>query len=65
LTSKAKVYVDGVLRATIDLLAGVKTPRTIVYRVHWSTSGSHRIRIVVEGTVGRPTVTFDGFVILR
>ena len=62
---KAKVYVDGVLQTTIDLLAGVKTPRAIVYRVHWSTSGSHRIRIVVEGTVGRPTVTFDGFFILR
>lgn len=26
---------------------------------------SHMIRIVAEGTVGRPTVPFDGFVILR
>lgn len=62
---RAKVYVDGVLRTTIDLAAGVDTTRAVVYRFHWKTAGSRVIRIVVEGTVGHPTVTLDGFLILR
>lgn len=56
---KAKVYVDGVLKATVDLYAATDAPRRIVYRQHWSTAGSHVIRIVVEGTLGRPLVTLD------
>lgn len=62
---RAKVYVDGVLRTTIDLTASADLPRRIVSRFHWSSVGSHSIRIVVEGTSGHPTVTLDGFVILR
>ena len=61
----AKVYLDGVLRATIDLSATAETPRSLVYRFHWSTLGTRQIRIVVQGTVGHPTVTLDGFVIIR
>jgi hypothetical protein len=62
---RARVYVDGVLRATIDLTAATDTPRAIVYRFHWSTAGARVIRIVVEGTVGHPTVTLDGFLTIR
>ena len=62
---RAKVYVDGVLRTTVDLNAGADTARAVVYRFHWASAGAHRIRIVVEGTAGRPSVTLDGFAILR
>lgn len=62
---RAWVYVDGVLRKTVDLTAGGDIPRAVVYRFHWSTVGTHRIRIVVEGTAGHPVVTLDGFAILR
>lgn len=61
----AKVYLDGVLRATIDLSAGVETYRSLVYRFHWSTLGMRQIRVVVQGTAGHPTVTLDGFVVIR
>ena len=61
----AKVYIDGDLIATIDLNAGSDAARRIVFRKHWSTAGSHRIRIVVEATVGHPLVTLDGLAVLR
>ena len=46
----AKVYVDGVLRATVNLNAAADSPRRIVYRRHWSTLGTHRFPVVVQGT---------------
>jgi hypothetical protein len=62
---RASVYVDGVLATTVDLEASSDSARRIVYRRHWSSAGSHTIRIVVAGTVGRPVVSLDGFVRLR
>jgi hypothetical protein len=61
----AKVYVDGKLIATIDLQSGSDVARAIVFKKHWSTAGSHRIRIVVQATLGRPLVTLDAIAILR
>ena len=61
----AKVYLDGVLKATIDLSASVETKRSLVYRFHWSSLGTRQIRIVVQGTAGHPTITVDGFVVIR
>ena len=62
---RAKVYVDGHLRTTADLIAASDTPGQLVFRAHWSTVGSHVIKIVLEGTLGRPVGTVDGFVVLR
>ncbi len=62
---RAMVYVDGDLEATVDLAAGSDVARQIVIRRHWSTRGEHVIKIVVEGTIGRPTITLDAFAILR
>jgi hypothetical protein len=62
---RAKVYVDGVLRTTVDLAAAADVPRQIVFRAHWTTAGSHVVKIVVEGTVGRPIVTVDGLAYLQ
>lgn len=64
-SGKAQVYVDGALVATVDLYSATDQPRRIVFARHWSTSGSHRIRIVTLGTSGRPLVSVDGFAILR
>jgi hypothetical protein len=61
---RAKVYVDGHLRTTVDLAATLDTPRQIVFRAHWTTVGSHVVKIVVEGTLGRPIVTVDGMAYL-
>lgn len=62
---RARIYVDGVLRATIDLTAASDLARQVVFRAHWKAIGTHVVRIVLEGTLGRPTATVDGFAILK
>ena len=62
---QTKVYVDGALVGTVDLAAAANDPARIVFHKHWAASGTHTVRIVVLGTVGRPTVDVDGFVVLR
>ena len=62
---RAQVYVDGLLRTTVDLVAAADVPRQIVFRAHWTTAGSHVVKIVVAGTVGRPIVTVDGLAYLQ
>lgn len=62
---RARVFVDGLLVRTIDLLAATDAPRRIVFRRHWAAAASHTIRIVAEGTAGRPLVDLDAFVVLR
>ena len=62
---KARVYVDGVLISTVDTGQATNEPRRLVFRRSWSSVGTHRIRIVVSGTTARPTISLDGFAILR
>ena len=59
---QAKVYIDGVLAATVNLNAGSDTARQLAFKRHWSASASHVIRIVVEGGAA---VTLDAFLTLR
>jgi hypothetical protein len=65
LKGRVKVYVDGVLQSTVDLGAAADGARSIVFRRHWSSVGSHVIKLVVEGTAGRPMGTLDAFAVLR
>jgi hypothetical protein len=58
----AKVYVDGVLKATVSLYSTTSTARAQVYAFNWATSGAHTLRIVVVGTAGHPRVDVDAFV---
>lgn len=58
----ALIYVDGTLRATVDLAAASETPGVFAFRAHWPAVGTHVIRVVVEGT---DNVTVDGFIVLR
>lgn len=60
-----KVYVDGVLKATIDLKASTYQYRYVAYAIGWSSLGTHSIRVVAQGTVGRPRIDVDGFEIAR
>ena len=59
---QAKVYVDGVYAATVNLWASSGHSRSIVFARNWSTSGAHTIRVVVVGTAGHPRVDVDAFV---
>jgi spore germination protein YaaH len=61
----AKVYIDGVLVATIDLYAPTASFLRVAYARTWSADGNHVIRIVVVGTAGRPRVDVDAFGIVR
>ncbi|MFL5755054.1 MAG: PQQ-dependent sugar dehydrogenase [Chloroflexota bacterium] len=58
----ARVYIDGVLNATVDLNATTLKARQVVFAANVTTSVSHTIRVVVAGTAGRPRVDVDGFV---
>jgi len=60
----AKVYLDGVLVATIDTASTTAFHR-VAFAKTWSSSGFHTLRIVVVGTVGRPRVDVDGLEVLR
>jgi spore germination protein YaaH len=61
----AKVYVDGVLVATVDLHAAATAYRRVAFATSWSASGTHTLRIIVVGTAGRPRVDVDAFEIVR
>lgn len=62
---RVTVYVDGRLLKTLDLSAGGDMPRRILVRRRWKSVGTHRIKLVVQGTADRPAVDLDGFLVLR
>lgn len=62
---EVQVWVDGVLRATVDARADATTYRQVVYSKVWSSYGSHAIKLVVVGTVDRPSGTVDAFEVVR
>jgi hypothetical protein len=59
-----RIYVDGTLRATLDL-AGTTAFRRVAYATSWSSVGTHTIKIVVVGTAGRPRIDLDAFEVVR
>ncbi len=61
---RARVFVDGVLRSTVDLYAASFAERRIVFLASGLSAGQHTIKVVVRGTSGRPRVDIDGFVTL-
>jgi Tol biopolymer transport system component len=58
----AQVYIDGVLKATVDTHAASVKYRQTLYAFNWSSQGSHTIKIVVVGTAGHARVDVDAFV---
>jgi uncharacterized protein YigE (DUF2233 family) len=61
---RADVFVDGTLVKTVDLLRTVRGARRIGYVRSWSTLATHTVTVRVAGTVGRPRVDVDGWLIL-
>ena len=55
----AKVYIDGVLAATVNLNASSLSYRYVAFQKTWTSSGSHTIKVVVLGTSGHPRVDLD------
>ncbi len=63
LNGKAKVYVDGVYKSTIDLRRSSYQSRVVVFNTSWYTTSTHSVKLVVVGGTGR--VDVDAFVFLR
>ena len=57
------MYVNGVLKATIDLYAPTYQNQRVVWAANWSTSATRTISIRVLGTSGRPRVEIDTIVV--
>ena len=57
----AKVYQDGILKATVNENAAINTPPTIVWANWFPVAGLHTIKIVLVGTAGHPRFDVDGF----
>jgi len=58
----AKVYIDGIHTATINLHSSAPIMRRIAYAFTWTHQGIHTITIVALGTAGDPRVDVDAFV---
>ncbi len=61
----ARVYVDGVYRATVSLYATTTRARQLVFSYAWASTGTHTIKILVLGTNRHSRVDLDAFVLLR
>ena len=59
LRGKVKVYVDGAYVTTIDNYASTASYRSVVWQRSWASAGTHTVRVVVVGTIGRPRFDFD------
>jgi WD40-like Beta Propeller Repeat len=57
----AKVYVDGVLRKTVNTQTSANKNRVVVFKYGWTTDGFHTMKIVNLATAGHPRVNVDGF----
>jgi hypothetical protein len=62
---KASIYVNGVLRAMVDLYSPTYRSRRVVWVGNWSTSITRKVTVRVAGTSGRPRVDLDAFVTLN
>ena len=60
---KAQIYVNGVLKATIDLYASTYQNQRVVWTASWSSSATRTVTVRVAGTTGRPRVDLDAFVV--
>lgn len=59
------VYVDGVSAGTVDLYRATALGKVVVFARNYGGTGTHTVRVVVQGTSGRPRVELDAFVLLK
>ncbi|MEV4636740.1 N-acetylmuramoyl-L-alanine amidase [Actinoplanes sp. NPDC049548] len=64
-SGRVQVYVDGEPAGIVDLRSPATVYRRAVWTRSWGSSDRHTVKIVVEGTAGRPGVISDGLVYLR
>jgi hypothetical protein len=59
------VNIDGREYGVLDLRSANRVDRVAVWAPRWPESGTHTLRLTVEGTTGRPGVIVDGLTVLR
>jgi hypothetical protein len=64
-SGQAYVYIDGTKVATVDLKSSTTKYRQAIWTKTWSSAAKHKLKIVVVGTSGRPTVTTDGITVVK
>jgi hypothetical protein len=64
-SGRVTVYLDGDRIGSLDLGAATTAHRQAVFARNWGVLGTHTVKLVVEGTPGRPGVLADGLVVLR
>jgi hypothetical protein len=62
---KAQVYINGVLKATVDLYSATTFKQRIIWSANYTTSATRTVTIRVLGTSGRARVDIDGFIVGR
>ena len=62
---KVKVYVDGIFVTTLDLGSASTVYRRVVWERTWATTGAHKVKVVVQGTLNRPRFDADAFLTLK
>jgi hypothetical protein len=60
---KARIYVDGDYVRTVDLYASRFRARNRMFTKAFADPGRHSLKIVVAGTLGRPVVAIDEFLV--
>jgi len=61
----ARLYVDGVLKATVNTQSSATLDRVIAYKFEWATAGPHTLKIVNSATSGHARISVDGFLTRR
>ena len=57
----ARVYVDGVLKATVNTRSSPRLTRVIASTFEWASDGAHTLKIVNAASGGHPRIDVDGF----
>ena len=63
-SGRVRISVDGADAGLVDLRSTATTYGQAVWSRFWGASGSHTVRVEVEGTAGRPGVVLDGLTYL-
>jgi hypothetical protein len=60
-----RVYIDGVLKATVSAYSATTAYRQVVYQYTFPARGTHTMKIYVLATAGHPRVDIDAFLVLK
>ena len=56
-----KAYVDGTYVGTVSAYRSSSQSRMVLFAQNWSTSGSHKVKLILTGTSTHPRFDIDAF----